>query len=138
MNQESIFTKNEENQQIQDFNNLPQNLPFSIQSISQLLEQKFSSLTPITTAVEPMSNMEREIPISQNIQVGTSTNRMEFGELKIVHEIKVSSGNVDPSVVGQAFTQLTRDPSFVKTLETKIKDLQGGMGQQVQMNPLTA
>lgn len=90
---------------------------------------------PIAQPITPIMN---EIPSTNNLPMATANAKMEFGELKIVHEIKVNSGNVDPAVVGQAFTQLTRDPSFVKTLESRIKDIQGGMGQQVQMNPMSA
>jgi len=89
---------------------------------------------PIAQPITPIMN---EIPSTNNLPMATANAKMEFGELKIVHEIKVNSGNVDPAVVGQAFTQLTRDPSFVKTLESRIKDIQGGMGQQVQMNPMS-
>lgn len=90
---------------------------------------------PIAQPITPIMN---EIPSTNNLPMATANAKMEFGELKIVHEIKVNSGNVDPAVVGQAFAQLTRDPSFVKTLESRIKDIQGGMGQQVQMNPMSA
>lgn len=105
----------------------------------RMLTERFATPNNTTNpTVQPVSTPREIISPTTNLGSTTNNTKMEFGELKIVHEIKVSSGNVDPSVVGQAFTQLTRDPSFVKTLETKIKDLQGGMGQQSQMNPMTA